>query len=129
MTMSQPINVLFVCTGNSCRSQMGEGWARTLGEGLVHARSAGIEAHGQNPRAIAAMGEVGIDISGQSSDRLTDADLAWADLVVTVCGHADEHCPLLPPDVGRWMTRRGSPAPRARSRRSSVQAGMRSVNG
>lgn len=89
--------ILFLCTGNSCRSQMAEGYARVLGSGLVEARSAGIEAHGQNPRAIAAMAEDGVDISAQESTRLTPEMLAWAERVVTVCGHADEHCPVLPP--------------------------------
>lgn len=94
--MNSPIRILFLCTGNSCRSQMAEGFARVLGGGNVDARSAGIEAHGKNPRAIAAMAEVGIDISGQESTIVTDATLNWTDLVVTVCGHADEHCPVLP---------------------------------
>ena len=89
-------NVLFVCTGNSCRSQMAEGWTRHLGGALAEARSAGIEAHGQNPRAIAVMVEAGVDISHQDSTRLTTDMLDWADLVITVCGHADEHCPVLP---------------------------------
>ncbi|HQU16288.1 MAG: arsenate reductase ArsC [Gammaproteobacteria bacterium] len=91
------LKVLFLCTGNSCRSQMAEGWARTLGGGLIDARSAGIEAHGKNPRAIAVMAEAGVDISRQESTRLTDGMFRWADVVVTVCGHADEQCPLLPP--------------------------------
>ena len=91
------MNILFLCTGNSCRSQMAEGFARSLAAGNVEVESAGIEAHGKNPRAIAAMQEVGVDISAQESTPLTDAMLEWADLVVTVCGHADEHCPLLPP--------------------------------
>ncbi|QIT54909.1 arsenate reductase (thioredoxin) [Aquisalimonas sp. 2447] len=91
------MNILFLCTGNSCRSQMAEGFARSLAAGSVEVESAGIEAHGKNPRAIAAMQEVGVDISAQESTRLTDAMLERADLVVTVCGHADEHCPLLPP--------------------------------
>jgi arsenate reductase len=89
--------VLFLCTGNSCRSQMAEGWARWLGGGAIAALSAGIEAHGKNPRAIAVMREAGVDISGQESTRVTDEMLAGTDLVVTVCGHADEHCPMLPP--------------------------------
>jgi arsenate reductase len=93
------INILFLCTGNSCRSQMAEGWARSLGAGKVAVQSAGIEAHGKNLRAIAVMAEDGVDISGQESKRLTDSMLEWADLVVTVCGHADERCPLLPPLV------------------------------
>ena len=97
----KPLNLLFLCTGNSCRSQMAEGFARVLGAGRVVASSAGIEAHGKNPRAIAAMREAGVDISRQESTRVTDAMLGEADLVVTVCGHADEHCPVLPPGVRR----------------------------
>ncbi len=91
------MNLLFVCTGNSCRSQMAEGWARGLGPDWLAVRSAGIAAHGKNPRAIAVMAEAGVDIAGQESTRLTAEMLAWAQLVITVCGHADEHCPLLPP--------------------------------
>ncbi|RRQ21019.1 arsenate reductase (thioredoxin) [Thiohalobacter thiocyanaticus] len=91
------MNLLFLCTGNSCRSQMAEGWARQLAPASWHIGSAGIEAHGKNPRAIAVMAEAGADISDQESTRVTDAMLAAADLVVTVCGHADEHCPVLPP--------------------------------
>jgi len=91
--------ILFLCTGNSCRSQMAEGWARTLGGDRIEAQSAGIEAHGKNPRAIAVMAEAGVDISGQESTRVTDEMIRRADIVVTVCGHADEHCPVLPPGV------------------------------
>lgn len=91
------MNILFLCTGNSCRSQMAEGWARRLAPADWTIQSAGIEAHGKNPRAIAVMAEAGVDISGQESTRVTDAMLDDADLVVTVCGHADEQCPLLPP--------------------------------
>jgi len=91
------MNVLFLCTGNSCRSQMAEGWARHFAGKAFEVQSAGIEAHGKNPRAIRVMQEAGIDISGQESTRVTPAMLEQADLVVTVCGHADEHCPVLPP--------------------------------
>lgn len=90
------MNVLFLCTGNSCRSQMAEGWARYLGGDEISAQSAGLEAHGKNPRAIEAMREADVDISGQDSTLLTDAMLASADYLVTVCGHADENCPVLP---------------------------------
>lgn len=89
--------VLFLCTGNSCRSQMAEGWAKRFAPSGWTIASAGIEAHGKNPRAIAVMREAGIDISGQESTQVTEAMLNAADLVVTVCGHADEHCPVLPP--------------------------------
>jgi len=93
------MHVLFLCTGNSCRSQMAEGWARTFAPANIQVQSAGIEAHGKNPRAIAVMAEAGVDISYQESTKLVSSMLAWADVVVTVCGHADEHCPVLPPDV------------------------------
>jgi len=91
------MKLLFLCTGNSCRSQMAEGYARRFGGDWLTVESAGIEAHGRNPRAIAVMREAGIDISGQESTKLTDDLLASADYLVTVCGHADEHCPALPP--------------------------------
>jgi len=91
--------VLFLCTGNSCRSQMAEGWGKHLGHEVAEFVSAGIEAHGKNPRAIAVMREAGVDISGQESTRVTDDMIRHADIVVTVCGHADEHCPVLPPGV------------------------------
>ena len=94
------LNLMFLCTGNSCRSQMAEGWARELasqyGDDWLSVESAGIEAHGKNPRAITVMQEAGVDISGQESTRLTDDMLERAELVVSVCGHADEHCPALP---------------------------------
>lgn len=93
--------LLFLCTGNACRSQMAEGWARQLGADVVEVQSAGIEAHGKNPRAVAVMAEAGVDISAQESTRLTPKMLEWADLVVTLCGHADEHCPVLPPGTQR----------------------------
>ncbi len=91
--------ILFLCTGNSCRSQMAEGWARHLGSGRIEVQSAGIEAHGKNPRAITVMREAGVDISGQESTRVTDDMIRRSDFVVTVCGHADEHCPVLPPGM------------------------------
>ena len=92
-----PTRILYLCTGNSCRSQMAEGWTRQLGGDGFVAESAGIEAHGKNPRAIAVMAEAGVDISGQDSTVVDDAMLQRADVVVTVCGHADEVCPALPP--------------------------------
>jgi len=99
--------ILFLCTGNSCRSQMAEGWTRHLGGDRVAASFAGIAAHGQNPRAIQVMSEAGVDISGQQSRRLTPTMLEWADWVVTVCGHADEQCPVLPAGIKKlhWPLR------------------------
>lgn len=93
--------IYFLCTGNSCRSQMAEGFGKKyLGEAF-DVRSAGIEAHGLNPNAVKAMKEVGIDISGQKS-KLIDPELlnhAW--LVLTLCGDAEERCPMTPPHVRR----------------------------
>jgi arsenate reductase len=98
---------------------MAEGWLRELAGGRFGVDSAGIEAHGQNPLALAVIAEAGVDISGQASTLLTDEQLQWADLVVTVCGQADESCPLLPSGTGKehwpWTTRRAPKAPRRRS--------------
>lgn len=93
------INILYLCTGNSCRSQMAEGWTRQLNENRFSAESAGIEAHGKNPRAIAVMREAGVDISGQESTIVSDEMLQRANVMVTVCGHADEQCPAIPAQV------------------------------
>ena len=100
--MPDPVNILFLCTGNSCRSQMAEGWARHIGGDSIVVQSAGIEAHGKNPRAIEVMREIGIDISGQESTVVDDGMLQDADIVVTVCGDADEQCPLLPPGMTKF---------------------------
>ena len=97
--MPESLNILSLCTGNSCRSQIAEGWARHIGSDHVEVQSAGIEAHGKNPRAIEATKEIGIDISGQESTIVSDDMLQKADVVVTVCGHADEQRPVLPPNV------------------------------
>ena len=94
--MDRKPNVLFLCTGNSCRSQMAEGWARHLKGDVLEPWSAGIETHGLNPRAVAAMAEAGVDIAGHRSTRLDElADVAF-DYVVTVCSHAHESCPVFP---------------------------------
>ncbi len=99
--MNKPFNILFLCTGNSCRSQIAEGWAKWYGRPLFEIQSAGIESHGKNPRAIAVMKQAGVDISNQESTTVSDEMLQAADLVVTVCGHADEHCPALPADTNK----------------------------
>ena len=85
--------ILFLCTGNACRSQMAEGWARTLMSDRLEPYSAGVETHGLNPSAVRVMSEAGVDISGHRSKTAQDlADLTF-DWVVTVCGHAHESCP------------------------------------
>ena len=93
------IRVMFLCTGNSCRSQMAEGWAHALGDDYIEVKSAGIEAHGQNQRAIKVMAEVGIDISEQESIRVNGEMLEWADLLVTLCDNAEEQCPVIGPQT------------------------------
>jgi arsenate reductase (thioredoxin) len=99
--MGAPIKILFVCTGNSARSQMAEGFARHVGQGRVEAYSAGMAPSALNPHAVRVMQEKGIDISRQHS-KAFDWDLARKmDVVVTVCGHANESCPVLPPEVQR----------------------------
>ena len=94
-------HVLFLCTGNSCRSQMAEGWLRHLGRDDFEVASAGILAKGIDPRAAKVMSEVGIDMSTQSSKRLDGLGEFQPQLVITVCGHADAHCPVFPGDVER----------------------------
>jgi len=93
--------LLFLCSGNSCRSQMAEGWLRHLRGDDFEVFSAGIEAHGLNPLALRAMREVGVDISQQRSQLLQDLPVAELDYVLSVCGHADKHCPDLPKGVLR----------------------------
>ncbi len=88
--------ILFLCTGNSCRSQMAEGWARHLKGDVIEPYSAGIERHGMNPRAIRVMREAGVDISGQNSKLISELPLQEFDYVITVCDHAHESCPLFP---------------------------------
>lgn len=95
ITKSSSFHLMFVCTGNSCRSQMAEGWARHLGSQDLEVNSAGIEAHGLNHKAILVMKEVGVDITNQTSKILTADMITWASLVVTVCDAADERCPYL----------------------------------
>ena len=90
------IKVLFLCTGNSCRSQMAEGWARTLKDDVIDAYSAGIETHGMNPSAVRVMREAGVDITGQRSKHVDELKDVPLDFVVTVCGHANETCPVFP---------------------------------
>ncbi len=94
--MNNKIKLLFLCTGNSCRSQMAEGWTRHLRGDLIEVYSAGIEAHGLNPSAVKVMAEAGVDISGQESRLLADFSGMNFDYVVTVCAHAHESCPLFP---------------------------------
>jgi arsenate reductase len=91
-----PLKILFLCTGNSCRSQMAEGWARHLMGASIVAYSAGTSPHGMNPRAIQVMRESGVDISSQSSKHIDSLSNIHFDWVITVCGSANEACPVFP---------------------------------
>ncbi|MEI7879774.1 MAG: arsenate reductase ArsC [bacterium] len=88
------MKILFLCTGNSCRSQMAEGWARHLKRDVIEAYSAGIETHGLNPNAVKVMAEAGVDISGHRSKHVDELKDVEFDYVVTVCDNAHESCPL-----------------------------------
>lgn len=93
------LKVMFLCTGNSCRSQMAEGWAHALKSDVIDAYSAGVDPHGMNPRAIAAMAEAGVDITGQRSKHVDELAGVVFDFVVTVCGNANETCPTFHGDT------------------------------
>ncbi len=94
--MKKKITVLFLCTGNSCRSQIAEGWTRHLKNDKITVYSAGIETHGLNPNAVKVMADAGVDISGHTSQNIDEFSDTPIDYVITVCGHAHETCPFFP---------------------------------
>ena len=93
--------ILFLCTGNSCRSQMAEGWTRHLIGDVTEPFSAGIETHGVNPFAVKVMAEAGVDISNQRSKLVDEIMYIKFDYVITLCGHARENCPFFPGKIRR----------------------------
>jgi arsenate reductase len=95
-TAGGKIKVLFLCTGNSCRSQMAEGWARHLKGDVIEPYSAGVATHGMNANAVRVMREAGVDITGQRSKHVDEVKDVGLDYVVTVCAHANESCPVFP---------------------------------
>jgi arsenate reductase len=95
------IKITFLCTANSCRSQMAEGFARHLGGDIFEAYSAGLFSHYVQPRAIEVMNEAGIDISGQKSEAVDYDVLRSMDILITLCDHADASCPATPPHIRR----------------------------
>lgn len=99
--MNPKTKLLYLCTGNSCRSQMAEAWTRHLKGDLYDVYSAGIETHGLNPNMVKVMAEAGIDVSIQTSDNISKYLDSGLDIVVSVCGHADENCPVFPGRVRR----------------------------
>ena len=115
-------SVLFLCTGNSCRSQMAEGWARALRSESIEAWSAGVERHGLNPHAVRVLAEEGVDISGQHSRQLDDLGQQRFDYVVTVCSHARDCCPALPADTRVIHAGFDDPPALARTARDETEA-------
>lgn len=114
--------ILFVCTGNSCRSQMAEGWARALKGEEIAPFSAGIEKHGLNPKAVAVMREAGVDISHQTSKTIDELGDIQFDLVVTVCEHAEKNCPVFPGPVKKIHVGFDDPPRLARSAATEEEA-------
>ncbi|MBN1553142.1 MAG: arsenate reductase ArsC [Phycisphaerae bacterium] len=116
------VKILFLCTGNSCRSQMAEGWARALKGDRIDAYSAGIETHGLNPDAVKVMAEAGVDISRQRSKNVRDLMGIPFDYVVTVCSHADQTCPTFPGDAKKVHVGFDDPPKLARQARTPEEA-------
>lgn len=119
--------VYFLCTGNSCRSQIADGFLKALGSEQYEVKSAGLEAHGLNPRAVQIMQEAGIDISTHSSDVIDEETLSRADYIITLCGHANDHCPVVRNDKAeRWHWGFDDPA-KATGTEDEIMAQFREV--
>jgi arsenate reductase len=119
-------NILVLCTGNSCRSQIAEGFIRHYFGKSAHVYSAGIETHGVNPRAIATMAEVGIDISKHTSNHVDEyLDIPF-DLILTVCDHAAEQCPVFPSKAHRLHENFPDPA-KVQGSNEEIEAAFRST--
>ena len=121
--MNQPVlKILFLCTGNSCRSQMAEGWAGALKGGVIEAYSAGIEKHGVNQLAVKVMAEAGVDISNQRSKLVQELMAVQFDYVITLCDHANQSCPLFPGPVKRKHVGFNDPPLLAKNAKSEEEA-------
>ena len=122
--MSEKIRLLFLCTGNSCRSQMAEGWTRALKGDLIDVESAGIETHGLNPHAVMVMKEAGVDISAHKSTNVLDffKEKKEFDYVVTVCDNARETCPVFPAKTRLLHVGFDDPPALARSAKTEEEA-------
>ncbi|MQS53341.1 arsenate reductase (thioredoxin) [Companilactobacillus mishanensis] len=118
--------IYFLCTGNSCRSQMAEGLAKKILPKDWEIRSAGVEVHGLNPRAVKSMAEIGIDISENQSKIIDDNYLQQCDLVVTLCGDARDRCPITPSSVKKLHWPLPDPA-QATGTESKIMEQFRSV--
>lgn len=116
------LKILFLCTGNSCRSQMAEGWARHLRDDIIEPYSAGIETHGLNPNSVKVMAEVSIDISQHHSKHLNEVNNIPFDWVITVCDAANESCPVFSGKVNRFHVSFDDPPNLAKSAGSEQEA-------
>lgn len=116
------INILFLCTGNACRSQMAEGWARHLKTDDLAVWSAGVAPHGLDPRAVKVMAETGVDIAGHTSKHLDTLSDVSFDYVVTVCDNAAESCPVFPGKVSKLHRSFQDPPALAKGADSEEQA-------
>jgi arsenate reductase len=116
------IKILFLCTGNSCRSQMAEGWTRHLKSNQIDVWSAGVETHGMNPFAVQVMAEAGVDISTYRSKHVREVLDIPFDVVITVCDHVRESCPLFPSPVKQIHKSFDDPPFLAKSAKSEVEA-------
>jgi arsenate reductase (thioredoxin) len=120
--LADKMKILFLCTGNSCRSQMAEGWARHLKSASIEPYSAGIQPHGMNVMAIRVMAEAGVDISAQRSKHVDELASITFDIVVTVCDHAKESCPVFPGNTRRVHVGFDDPPRLAKSAQTEEQA-------
>ena len=116
------LKILFLCTGNACRSQMAEGWTRHLKSDQIEVWSAGIETHGLDPRAVKVMAEAGVDISRQRSKHLNEIIHIPFDVVITVCDHTRENCPLFPCPVKKMHIGFDDPPTLAREAKNEEEA-------
>lgn len=116
------LKILFLCTGNSCRSQMAEGWARFLKNDTIEAYSAGVETHALNPDAVRIMAEAGVDISTQYSKHLDEVKQISFDWVITVCDNANESCPVFPGKVKRFHISFDDPPRLAKNAKTEEEA-------
>ena len=122
MPPTSKLRILFLCTGNSCRSQMAEGWARALKADAIEPYSAGTDPHGMNARAVKVMGEAGVDISSHWSKHVDELKDVPFDYVVTVCDSANETCPVFPGRVKRVHVGFDDPPRLARDATSEEEA-------
>jgi arsenate reductase len=120
--MATKLKILFLCTGNSCRSQMAEGWAHHLKSDIIESYSAGVETHGLNQRAVKVMAEAGIDISQHHSKHLNELKHVQFDWVITVCDSANEHCPIFPGKVKRFHVSFDDPPKLAKNAKTDDEA-------